>query len=56
MVSTEATRIAGKRAMLGEVGRIEIVVIQELAWSLERLLGHIAERRGREGVDVMTVQ
>jgi hypothetical protein len=47
-VSMEATRIAEKRAMLGEVERIEIAVAQVLRRSLDRLLGHIAERRGRE--------
>lgn len=52
----EATRIAGKRAMPGEVERIEIAVAQELRWSLDRLLGHIAERRDGEGKDIVTVQ
>lgn len=43
----EAARIAGKRAMLGEMERIEIAVARELRRSLDRVLGHIAE--GRDG-------
>lgn len=42
--------------MLGEGEGVEVAVVQKRCWSLERLLGHIAGRRGREGVRVMTVQ